>query len=178
MEYRAYWSVGNNAAWSQYDSGEYNVTTSKLIDIDGQDTQEEESWWDPSIRERCKWPGPGVLPPCLAERLCNPEHSLFSISMNMPDIRQACFVLQRWGRLWAIFCSAIFGQFYPCHTSPQRVLLSETQCMGSLTVEVFFYVTSTCNIIHSWSKLPFPWSHMLQADKLLHGGDQTALWIG
>ena len=80
-------SVDNNAAWSQYDSGGYNVTASKLIDIDGRDTQEEESWWDPSVRERYKRPGPGVLPPCLAERLHNPEHSLFSVSVNMPDIK-------------------------------------------------------------------------------------------
>lgn len=81
-------SVDNSAAWPQYyDPGGYNVTASKLIDIDGRDSQEEGNWWDPSVRDRCKRPGPGVLPPYLAERLHNPEHSLFSVSVSMPDIK-------------------------------------------------------------------------------------------
>lgn len=81
-------SVDNNAGWPQYyDPGGYNVSASKLIDIDGRESQEEENWWDPSMRDRCKRPGPGVLPPYLAERLHNPEHSLFSVSVSMPDIK-------------------------------------------------------------------------------------------
>ncbi|KAG6331493.1 hypothetical protein ID866_7598 [Astraeus odoratus] len=81
-------SWDNNAAWPQYyDQGGYNVSASKLVDIDGRDVQEEENWWDASVRERCKRPGAGVLPPYLAEMLHNPEHSLFSLSVTPPDIR-------------------------------------------------------------------------------------------
>ncbi|KAL4070474.1 hypothetical protein J3A83DRAFT_4525436, partial [Scleroderma citrinum] len=81
-------SVDTNAVWSQYcDTGGYNITASKLIDIDGRDSQEEENWWDASVRERCKRPGPGVLPPYLAEILHNSEHSLFSVSVSIPDIK-------------------------------------------------------------------------------------------
>ncbi|KAI6102677.1 hypothetical protein EDD16DRAFT_1696584 [Pisolithus croceorrhizus] len=58
-----------------------------VVDIDGRDLQEEENWWDASVREKCKRPGPGVLPPYLAEMLHNPEHSLFSVSVTPPDIK-------------------------------------------------------------------------------------------
>ncbi|KAI6154054.1 hypothetical protein BKA82DRAFT_4097016 [Pisolithus tinctorius] len=80
------WDSG--ATWAQhYDPGGYTVSASKLVDIDGRDPQEEENWWDASVRERCKRPGPGVLPPYLAEMLHNPEHSLYSVSVITPDIR-------------------------------------------------------------------------------------------
>ncbi|KAI6048070.1 hypothetical protein EDC04DRAFT_2886852 [Pisolithus marmoratus] len=80
------WDTG--ATWAQhYDSGGYTVSASKLVDIDGRDPQEEENWWDASVRERCNRPGPGVLPPYLAEMLHNPEHSLFSVSVTPPGIK-------------------------------------------------------------------------------------------
>lgn len=80
------WDSG--ATWAQhYDAGGYTVSASKAVDIDGRDPQEEENWWDASVRERCKRPGPGVLPPYLAEMLHNPEHSLFSVSVTPPDIK-------------------------------------------------------------------------------------------
>ncbi|KAH7886262.1 hypothetical protein F5I97DRAFT_2027572 [Phlebopus sp. FC_14] len=82
------WDSGN--AWTQwYDSGNAGTSSTKLVDIDGRDMQEEERWWDASMREKCGRPGPGVLPPYLAELLHNSEHSLFSVSITTPDIKPA-----------------------------------------------------------------------------------------
>lgn len=76
-----------NATWSQqYDVGGHGVSTSKLVDIDGRDVQEEENWWDVAVREKWKRPGPGALPPYLAEMLHHPDHSLYSVSVTQPII--------------------------------------------------------------------------------------------
>ncbi|KIL00786.1 hypothetical protein PAXRUDRAFT_129015 [Paxillus rubicundulus Ve08.2h10] len=72
----------NSGAWARY----YG-TTSKGLNIDGRGKHEEEHWWDASIREQYRRPGPGVLPPYLADLLHNPDHSLFSVSVDPPDIR-------------------------------------------------------------------------------------------
>ncbi|KAG9313925.1 hypothetical protein JVU11DRAFT_4697 [Chiua virens] len=55
--------------------------------IDGREKFEEERWWDSTIRDTHKRPGPGVLPPYLADLLHNPEHSLFSVSVERPDFK-------------------------------------------------------------------------------------------
>ena len=55
--------------------------------IDGRDKFEEEHWWDASTRDLHKRPGPGVLPPYLADLLHNPDHSLFSVSVDAPDLK-------------------------------------------------------------------------------------------
>ncbi|KAF8433463.1 cysteine proteinase [Boletus edulis BED1] len=55
--------------------------------IDGRDKSEEDHWWDASVRDIHKRPGPGVLPPYLADLLHNPDHSLFSVSVNQPDFK-------------------------------------------------------------------------------------------
>jgi ubiquitin carboxyl-terminal hydrolase 25/28 len=55
--------------------------TSKCSMIDGRVDNEEIGWWDPNKREKCKRPGPGILPSVLAEKLHDPNHSLFSINI-------------------------------------------------------------------------------------------------
>ncbi|KAF8899278.1 hypothetical protein BD779DRAFT_1607774 [Infundibulicybe gibba] len=42
-------------------------------------------WWDASERERAQRPGPGMLPPVLADELHNPDHSLFSDATPPPQ---------------------------------------------------------------------------------------------
>ncbi|TFK41972.1 ubiquitin C-terminal hydrolase Ubp2 [Crucibulum laeve] len=56
------------------------------VTIGGRDGYEESHWWDAELRERSGRPGPGMLPPVLAEALHDSEHSLHMVSVNMPDI--------------------------------------------------------------------------------------------
>ena len=56
------------------------------VQIDGRSTYEELNWWDPSVRQRFLRPGPGMLPPVLAEDLHDPEHSVFSVTVTSPNI--------------------------------------------------------------------------------------------
>ncbi|KIJ66462.1 hypothetical protein HYDPIDRAFT_86199 [Hydnomerulius pinastri MD-312] len=78
-----------NGAWDQtYGSGNYGMSSNQGPNIDGRDKHEEEHWWDASIRQLHKRPGPGVLPPYLADLLHNPDHSLFSVSVTAPDIKK------------------------------------------------------------------------------------------
>ncbi|KAF9225295.1 cysteine proteinase [Gyrodon lividus] len=95
------WAGGTQASWGTgADKWNTEVTpwdssgtwaqaydTSKGPNIDGRDKYEEEHWWDASIRDQHKRPGPGVLPPCLADLLHNPDHSLLSVSIDTPDIK-------------------------------------------------------------------------------------------
>ena len=53
--------------------------------IDGRSTYEETHWWNPKVREENKRPGPGVLPPVLAEELHGSNHSLFSVNVTLPS---------------------------------------------------------------------------------------------
>ncbi|KZT22681.1 cysteine proteinase [Neolentinus lepideus HHB14362 ss-1] len=77
-----------DTAWSgalgpaDFDSG-FN----KKVLIDGRTEDEEKDWWDPAVRARHSRPGPGMLPPLLEERLHNPEHTLYSVSVAPPDLK-------------------------------------------------------------------------------------------
>ncbi|KAF7337555.1 USP domain-containing protein [Mycena sanguinolenta] len=63
----------------------YNSWSSKsLVQIDGRDLHEEESWWDPN-RNKDNRPGPGILPPLLSDILHNPDHNLYSLAFTMPE---------------------------------------------------------------------------------------------
>ncbi|TFK56339.1 cysteine proteinase [Heliocybe sulcata] len=59
----------------------------KKVEIDGRSEEEERDWWDPAVRVRFSRPGYGVLPPLLEERLYNPEHTLYSVSVSPPDLK-------------------------------------------------------------------------------------------
>ncbi|KAJ7155926.1 hypothetical protein C8R43DRAFT_1234792 [Mycena crocata] len=73
----------NTGGWGNDDFGSW--TTDNLVKIDGRDRMEEENWWDKN-RKADNRPGPGMLPPLLADSLHNPEHSLFSVVFTPPDI--------------------------------------------------------------------------------------------
>ena len=50
------------------------------IAIDGRDEYEEMHWYDPAVRAEHVRPGPGVLPPLLADMLHDPNHALYAVS--------------------------------------------------------------------------------------------------
>ncbi|KAJ6520185.1 hypothetical protein C8R45DRAFT_808330 [Mycena sanguinolenta] len=89
------WDTGSGwAGGSNWDSGSgwdtavgySNSWSSKsLVQIDGRDLQEEESWWDPN-RNKDNRPGPGILPPLLSDILHNPDHNLYSVTFSMPEL--------------------------------------------------------------------------------------------
>ncbi|EJD03499.1 cysteine proteinase [Fomitiporia mediterranea MF3/22] len=54
--------------------------------IDGRDTTAERRWWDKNIPSWIQRPGPGMLPPLLADTLHHPDHSLVSVTVTPPDI--------------------------------------------------------------------------------------------
>lgn len=81
----------------------YGGSSSQGPSIDGRDKFEEEHWWDASIRDLHKRPGPGVLPPYLADLLHNPDHSLFSVSVDPPDLKPRASSPQESGDVGAPF---------------------------------------------------------------------------
>ncbi|KAG2365462.1 hypothetical protein BDR07DRAFT_1449769 [Suillus spraguei] len=82
------WS--RNDAWNEsipWDSSWAGGTSQNVMDLDARDQEEETNWWDAELRGTKNRPGPGILPPFVAELLHNPEHSLFSVSVTAPDMR-------------------------------------------------------------------------------------------
>lgn len=58
-------------------------STLNLVPIDGRSLEDEETWWD---RERLGADlGPGILPPVLADQIHDPDHTLFSVMVRVPD---------------------------------------------------------------------------------------------
>ena len=57
--------------------------TAPKIKIDGRDEHEELHWYDSSLRAWKARPGPGVLPPLLADMLHDPDHALYSVSTQL-----------------------------------------------------------------------------------------------
>ena len=73
---------------SSFESMDY-VTSNRMdhdFIIDGRNTYEERHWWNPEVREENKRPGPGVLPPVLAEGLDDSNCPLFSVNVTLPSI--------------------------------------------------------------------------------------------
>ncbi|KAF8257126.1 hypothetical protein EI94DRAFT_1774612 [Lactarius quietus] len=58
-----------------------------FVPIGGRNDIEETRWWDAQVREFNARPGPGILPPVLADQLHNSEHTLFSVSVTPPDLK-------------------------------------------------------------------------------------------
>jgi ubiquitin carboxyl-terminal hydrolase 25 len=81
-------SWGDPDPWGSYPM-DFTATlkSNPDVNIDGRDGFEEANWWDASLRERSQRPGPGMLPPFLAEQLHDAEHSLFSVNVASPDMR-------------------------------------------------------------------------------------------
>ncbi|KAK7063918.1 USP domain-containing protein [Favolaschia claudopus] len=79
------WDSGSGWAGATWDaSSSFTHWGKTLVKIDGRDLQEEANWWDPN-RDKDNRPGPGMLPPLLADSLHNPEHNLYSISFTAPE---------------------------------------------------------------------------------------------
>ena len=88
-ENQSYWPTSN---WENWGANNGKSSTSSLVrsliccttdfTIDGRVPNEETNWWNPSERDRYRRPGPGFLPPILAEELHDPNHSLFSVHVS------------------------------------------------------------------------------------------------
>ncbi|PCH34498.1 cysteine proteinase [Wolfiporia cocos MD-104 SS10] len=76
MPWDSTWS-GGTGLW-QDSSSALKVT------IDGRSSEEELRWYDKSVRDKHERPGPGILPPMLADALHDPDHTLYSVSVSDP----------------------------------------------------------------------------------------------
>ncbi|KAH9913522.1 uncharacterized protein B0H18DRAFT_1047995 [Fomitopsis serialis] len=54
---------------------------SHKIAIDGRDDFQELNWYNPAVHESKPRPGPGMLPPLLADEIHDPEHALYSVNI-------------------------------------------------------------------------------------------------
>jgi ubiquitin carboxyl-terminal hydrolase 25 len=84
------WKAGTSSQmWDQTNYGNYDLFSTKTTcaPIDGRDSEEESNWWDDTERAKHNRPGPGILPPVLADNLHAPEHSLFSVVTSLPDLQ-------------------------------------------------------------------------------------------
>ncbi|KAF9257095.1 cysteine proteinase [Marasmius fiardii PR-910] len=83
--------VSVSAAWNNEYDGLGWMSDNKFgnggVAIDGREDVEELVWWNPIERSKYLRPGPGMLPPILADQLHDPEHSLFFVSSTPPDIQ-------------------------------------------------------------------------------------------
>lgn len=79
---------GSTSGWGDWSGGPvqtdwgFNSASKKIAPIDGTDDDEERNWWDPSVRNKCRRPGPGILPPLLEDSLHHPDHTLFSVKVE------------------------------------------------------------------------------------------------
>ncbi|KAF8257553.1 hypothetical protein EI94DRAFT_1774415 [Lactarius quietus] len=64
-----------------------NGSARRSVPIGGRNDIEETRWWDAQVREFNARPGPGILPPVLADQLHNSEHTLFSVTVTPPDLK-------------------------------------------------------------------------------------------
>ncbi|KAI0296336.1 hypothetical protein B0F90DRAFT_1636470 [Multifurca ochricompacta] len=78
---------GPAPSWGAYDNSWAAGSARRSVPIDGRNETEEMRWWDVQVRGVYARPGHGILPPVLADRLHNPEHTLFSISVQPPDLK-------------------------------------------------------------------------------------------
>ncbi|KAF9469591.1 hypothetical protein BDZ94DRAFT_1151478 [Collybia nuda] len=86
------WDYNAGSSWTQEggDRKGYSTVAAKAagdILIDARDDYEEKNWWNASVRHKCQRPGPGMLPTVLSDELHDTEHSLFSVSATVPDIK-------------------------------------------------------------------------------------------
>ena len=73
--------------WGSFEDGWNTGSARRSVPIDGRNDLEETRWWDAQVREINARPGQGLLPPILADRLHNSEHTLFSVTVTPPDLK-------------------------------------------------------------------------------------------
>lgn len=78
-------SLGPSGDWRSWD----NRWSTNRVDIDGRDEDEELKWSDPDVLAKAQRPGPGMLPPLVAQTLHNPDHTLYSVSASAPPPKPA-----------------------------------------------------------------------------------------
>ncbi|KIJ53984.1 hypothetical protein M422DRAFT_42272 [Sphaerobolus stellatus SS14] len=71
------WPDPREEGWIPHDSN---------VALTGRDLGEEAVWWDIDRRAKELRPGPGILPTLLADKLHDPDHSLFKVLVKTPEI--------------------------------------------------------------------------------------------
>jgi hypothetical protein len=69
-----------------YFRGQGNFAAQR-VNIDGRVEEEELNWWDPYVRRTHNRPGSGMLPTLLEDYLHDADHTLFSVSASLPEIK-------------------------------------------------------------------------------------------
>ncbi|KAI0066711.1 cysteine proteinase [Artomyces pyxidatus] len=81
------WATGWQSDPGPWSAAGVSMTTVNRVDISARNDYEETHWWDKWVRDANRRPGPGLLPPLLADRLHDPDHSLYSVSVTPPDLK-------------------------------------------------------------------------------------------
>ncbi|KAJ3558153.1 hypothetical protein NM688_g1094 [Phlebia brevispora] len=160
------WSMDNNewgnvtaTPWdSVYAHGGWNSTPSQSVDIDGRDAEEELNWADKEVRERCKRPGPGVLPPLLTQLLHNPDHTLYSVTAHVPDVsatasrsstRSTSSSVTSSPNACRACSSSISRRSTARDPTSTRVLLQRAQWLGPFALAVVFSASTHRAVVHA-----------------------------
>lgn len=75
------WPTNETTPW---DSTWSTNASARKVDIDDRNEEEELNWCDPEVVSKGGRPGPGLLPALLAQRLHNPDHTLYSVTASQP----------------------------------------------------------------------------------------------
>ncbi|KAG6836077.1 hypothetical protein H0H93_011620 [Arthromyces matolae] len=83
------WQNPPRDTFEHYDPMAFMSTSKSPLDVNitGRDDYEEKNWWDPAVRDMKSRPGPGMIPTMLAEALHNTDHTLFSVLVSSPEIK-------------------------------------------------------------------------------------------
>src|SRR6266702_1343470 len=73
--------------WGTFEDSWATGSARRSVPIDGRNDIEESRWWDAQVRAAYARPGHGILPPILADRLHNSEHTLFSLTVTPPELK-------------------------------------------------------------------------------------------
>ena len=81
------WGTVEETPWdpASWSATGWNTAQSRGVDIDGRSESEELNWADKELRAKSQRPGPGILPPLLAQVLHNPDHTLYNVTATAPD---------------------------------------------------------------------------------------------
>ncbi|KAH8835135.1 hypothetical protein DL96DRAFT_1572945 [Flagelloscypha sp. PMI_526] len=81
------WGAQSQDGWeANWDDPPSFTFRSLDVAIQGRSSYEETHWWRPDNRVGSGRPGPGILPPMLAEQVHDSDHALFNVSLISPQI--------------------------------------------------------------------------------------------
>ncbi|KAL1708102.1 hypothetical protein EV121DRAFT_255015 [Schizophyllum commune] len=83
------WGAGGSSwdttpNWGGATTYETEVKHASVVPIDGRDFEAENEWWNREKMATGSYPGPGMLPPLVAEEMHYHEHTLYSVAANLP----------------------------------------------------------------------------------------------